>query len=30
LPAETWELLCDSLELDLREQVLAEVRAPKV
>jgi hypothetical protein len=30
LPAETWELLCDSLDLDLREQVVAEVRAPKV
>lgn len=30
LPAETWELLCDSLDLDLREQVLAEVRTPKV
>jgi hypothetical protein len=30
LPAETWELVCDSLDLDLREQVLAEVTSPKI
>jgi hypothetical protein len=30
LPAETWELLCDSLDLDLREQVLGEVKSPKI
>jgi hypothetical protein len=30
LPAETWELVCDSLDLDLREQVLGEVRSAKV
>jgi hypothetical protein len=30
LPAETWELVCDSLDLDLREQVLGEVRSPKI
>ena len=30
LPAETWERVCDSLELDLREQVLGEVKSPKV
>ena len=30
LPADTWELLCDSLDLDLRDQVLAEVTSPKV
>jgi hypothetical protein len=30
LPAETWELMCDSLDLDLREQVLSEVKSPKV
>lgn len=30
LSAETWELMCDSLELDLREQVLGEVKAPKI
>jgi hypothetical protein len=30
LPAETWELLCDSIELDLRAQVLGEVKSPKV
>jgi hypothetical protein len=30
LPAETWELVCDSLDLDLREQVLGEVKSPKV
>lgn len=30
LPAETWELVCDSLDLDLREQVLAEVKSAKV
>ena len=28
LPAETWELICDSLDLDLRDQVLAEVKSP--
>ena len=30
LPAETWELMCDSLDLDFREQVLGEVKSPKV
>jgi hypothetical protein len=30
LPAETWELVCDSLDLDLREKVLAEVTSPKL
>ena len=30
LPAETWELVCDSLDLDLRGQVLGEVKSPKV
>jgi len=30
LPAETWELVCDSLDLDLREHVLGEVKSPKV
>jgi hypothetical protein len=30
LPAETWELVCDSLDLDCREQVLGEVKSPKV
>jgi hypothetical protein len=30
LPAETWELVCDSLDFQLREQVLSEVRSPKV
>jgi hypothetical protein len=30
LPAETWELVCDSLDLDLRQQVLGDVKAPKV
>jgi hypothetical protein len=30
LPAETWELVCDSLDLDLREQVLGEVKSPKI
>ena len=30
LPAESWELVCDSLDLDLREQVLAEVTSPRV
>ena len=30
LPAATWELVCDSLDLDLREQVLSEVKAPKM
>jgi hypothetical protein len=30
LPAESWELLCDSLDLDLRDQILAEVTSPKV
>ena len=30
LPAETWELMCDSLDLDLREQVLGEVKSAKV
>ena len=31
LPAETWELVCDSLDMDLRDQVLGEVgKSPKV
>jgi hypothetical protein len=30
LPAETWELVCDSLDLDLREQVLGEVKLTKI
>ena len=30
LPAETWELVCDSLDLDLRAQVLGVVRSPAV
>jgi hypothetical protein len=30
LPAATWELVCDSLDLDLRDQVLDEVKSPKV
>jgi Siphovirus Gp157 len=30
LPAETWESVCDSLDLDLREQVLGGVKSPKV
>jgi hypothetical protein len=30
LPLETWELLCDSLDLDLRETVLAEVKSAKI
>jgi hypothetical protein len=30
LPAETWEQLCDSLDLDLRAQVLGEVKSPKM
>src|ERR1035441_10061379 len=30
LPAETWEMVCDSLELELRDQVLGEVRSAKV
>jgi hypothetical protein len=30
LPAETWELVCDSLDLDLREQVLGDVKSPKI
>jgi hypothetical protein len=30
LPAETWELVCDSLDLDLRDQVLEEVKSAKV
>lgn len=29
-PAETWELVGDSLDLDLREQVLGEVKSAKV
>jgi hypothetical protein len=28
LPADTWELMCDSLDLDLRDKVLAEVKSP--
>ncbi len=30
LPAETWEVVCDALEMDLREQVLGEIRSAKV
>jgi hypothetical protein len=30
LPAETWELVCDSLDLEVRAQVLGEVKAPVV
>jgi hypothetical protein len=30
LPAETWESVCDSLDLDLRAQVLEEVKSAKV
>ncbi len=30
LPADTWELVCDSLDLDLRDQVLSEVKSPKI
>ncbi|MCU1233570.1 MAG: hypothetical protein JWP63_1537, partial [Candidatus Solibacter sp.] len=30
LPAKTWELICDSLDLDLRERVLGEVKSAKV
>ena len=30
LPAPTWELVCDSLDLELRDQVLAEVTSPRV
>jgi len=30
LPVATWELVCDSLELNLREQVLGEIKSPKV
>jgi len=30
LPAETWELVCDSLDLDLRDQVLGKVKSAKV
>ena len=30
LSAETWELVCDSLDLDLRDQVLGEVKSAKV
>jgi hypothetical protein len=30
LPAEAWEQICDSLELDLRAQVLGEVKSQKV
>jgi hypothetical protein len=30
LPVETWELVCDSLDLDLRAQVLGEVKSPKI
>lgn len=29
LPADSWELVCDSLDLDLRDQVLAAVTSPK-
>ena len=30
LPAESWELVCDSLDLDLREKLLEEVKGAKV
>lgn len=30
LPLETWELLCDSLDLDLRDQMLAVVKSAKI
>ncbi len=30
LPAETWEQVCDSLDLDMRAQVLSEVKSPRV
>ena len=30
LPAEVWELLCDSLDLAVRELALGEVRSPRV
>jgi hypothetical protein len=30
LPLDTWDLACDSLDLDLREQVLCEVKSPQV
>ncbi len=30
LPADSWEVLCDSLDLDLRDQVLAAVTSPKI
>lgn len=30
LPADSWELVCDSLDLDLRDQVLAAVTSPKI
>jgi hypothetical protein len=30
LPAATWELVCDSLDLDLRDTVLAEVKSAKL
>jgi hypothetical protein len=30
LPVNTWELVCDSLDLDLRDQVLGEVKGAKI
>ena len=30
LPVESWELVCDSLDLDLRQQILAEVKSPRI
>jgi hypothetical protein len=30
LPAETWDLVCDSLDLDLREQVMCDMKSPKL
>jgi Gp157 protein len=30
LPAETWEAVCDSLDFEIREQVLAELKSPKL
>jgi hypothetical protein len=29
LPAETWEMVCDSQDFDLRDRVIAEVKSPK-
>jgi hypothetical protein len=30
LPAETWELVCESVDLDLRQRVLDELKSPKI